>query len=708
VGVDENTGLFGYINYPAVIKNLAVTDASIRGDYLTGSIVGKNYYATVSGCFSSGLVSGRRVVGGLVGENNNVAKIEDSYSTSTVFASDTWAGGLCALNFNNSVINNSYSIGEVISSNDGAGGLLAWNSGSSVNNSFWDIETSGLAVSEGGEGKTTVEMTDSITFLNAGWDLKDGQDKDIWNLGNERNEGYPYLNWQFPNDKGMQFLTFEPLQAKSYGDDAFDLNATVSSRLEVIYESSNTNVVTISGNKVTVIGAGSAEITASQPGNDQYHPAVSITQLLSVDNAILQVIANNKSLTYGDDTPLLNYTIDGFVYDDDETIVTGEPILSTHYTAGKDVLESPVPITIAPNTLVADNYDFALIDGEITIAKAPMKISVNNETKAYESDDPLFSVSYDSFVLGDDETELAGTLVITRDLGEDVGIYNVVPSGLVSDNYNISFVNGTLEITPVNLVITGQEDEKVYGFESEFYGTEFSAVGLMQGDAITSVTMNSDGAPVNSPVGEYPIILSDAVGSGLTNYFIEYIDGKLNVIPRILTIGGSFTVEDKLADGSTVANIAENNLVLITPLEGDDITLINLIVEFENAGPGVEIQANIVAAELAGADKENYELSMIDAPVTIANIIDDTSVQDYLDNKINLYPNPAQTSITITSNDSFSEVTVMDLAGKTIKSVNGFSAHQITLNISDLNAGLYFVAITLGPGTEILKLQKTE
>ena len=40
-----------------------------------------------------------------------------------------------------------------------------------VSNSLWDTETSEQATSDGGTGKTTVEMQDIATFTAAAWDI---------------------------------------------------------------------------------------------------------------------------------------------------------------------------------------------------------------------------------------------------------------------------------------------------------------------------------------------------------------------------------------------------------------------------------------------------------------------------------------------------------------------------------------------------------
>jgi hypothetical protein len=99
--------------------------------------------------------------------------------------------------------------------------------------------------------------------------------------------------------KADQIITFNPLSSKNFGDADFYLTGSASSGLPVTYNSSNTNVATLAGNKVTIVGAGSTDITAIQPGNDNYNPAASITQTLTVMQAtLINEISSQKILIY--------------------------------------------------------------------------------------------------------------------------------------------------------------------------------------------------------------------------------------------------------------------------------------------------------------------------------------------------------------------------------------------------------------------------
>ncbi len=119
--------------------------------------------------------------------------------------------------------------------------------------------------------------------------------------------------------KQSQTVTFATgaWQSKTVGGASFSLSATASSGLPVSYTSSNTNVATISGNTVNIVGHGTTNITASQPGDATYDPAANVTRTLTVTPAA-------PSLTVSNRTP--DYTVN-----DLEIVDSVNPSASTEY-----------------------------------------------------------------------------------------------------------------------------------------------------------------------------------------------------------------------------------------------------------------------------------------------------------------------------------------------------------------------------------------
>jgi hypothetical protein len=107
--------------------------------------------------------------------------------------------------------------------------------------------------------------------------------------------------------KGNQTITFNPLDGKTFGDANFNLTATSTSGLNISYSSSDTSVATISGNTVTIVGAGSADITASQAGDDNYNPATPVVRTLEVAKANQTITFDSLPFKF-DDSPDFNLT----------------------------------------------------------------------------------------------------------------------------------------------------------------------------------------------------------------------------------------------------------------------------------------------------------------------------------------------------------------------------------------------------------------
>lgn len=104
-----------------------------------------------------------------------------------------------------------------------------------------------------------------------------------FNVVHHFSRGLPVHQLLLVNSDGKQnqVVSFDPLPDKLTGDEPFELTATASSGLPVNFTSNNPDVATISGNTVTIKGAGTVTITASQAGNSNYD-AASAQQSLTV------------------------------------------------------------------------------------------------------------------------------------------------------------------------------------------------------------------------------------------------------------------------------------------------------------------------------------------------------------------------------------------------------------------------------------------
>ncbi len=231
-------------------------------------------------------------------------------------------------------------------------------------------------------------------------------------------------------------------------------------------------------------------------------------------------------------------TLSGVVTGDDVSLVGGEATFDT-----KDAGPNKT-VTLTGGELIGeDAVNYALNDATLTttatVSRRDLLISAENKSKVYGAAIPSFTGAIDGTQTGD-----AITLNFTTAADETsgVGTYAIVPQANaeagVLDNYTVIPTNGTLTVTKAPLTITADDATKTYGDEVVFDGTEFSQVGLVNGDTVASVSLSSPGAAATATVagGPYVIAISGASGTGLGNYDITYVAGELKVKAKALTI----------------------------------------------------------------------------------------------------------------------------------------------------------------------------
>ena len=186
-GSDRVGGLIGVAD--DFVSNCSVNGNAVGSHYgvtRVGGLIGWNR-GIVTRCFTKGNASGIRNIGGLMGENQGSSS--NCYSMASVSGTRNNIGGLIGYNYKGS-ISNCYSIGEVTWDDDHQiGGLVGYNYSGDVSSSFWNIETSGISVSDGGVGKSTLEMKKNATYINKGWDFNS-----TWCIIEDGS--YPLLRWQ--------------------------------------------------------------------------------------------------------------------------------------------------------------------------------------------------------------------------------------------------------------------------------------------------------------------------------------------------------------------------------------------------------------------------------------------------------------------------------------------------------------------------------
>jgi len=135
------------------------------------------------------------------------------------------------------------------------------------------------------------------------------------------------------------------------------------------------------------------------------------------------------------------------------------------------------------------------------------------------------------------ESLLLGTQTYTGDYdgATTVGTYAITPTGYYSSQqgYDIAYVEGALTIMPIALTVTINDQSKTAGMPINLGTTAYTLTSgtLLGPDAFAGLLLTSDGAGAAARSGTYAITAHEAMGTGLGNYTIAYIDGTLTVTP---------------------------------------------------------------------------------------------------------------------------------------------------------------------------------
>ncbi|QEC43263.1 MBG domain-containing protein [Pseudobacter ginsenosidimutans] len=160
-----------------------------------------------------------------------------------------------------------------------------------------------------------------------------------------------------------QTITFENDINLQYGDADHDPAATASSGLQVTYTSSDLQVATIVSNQIRIVGAGTAEITASQPGNQTYLPATPVKKILTVSKAPLIIKPANISVEQYLPFPGFTAVYTSFVNGDNAASLTTQPTITTTANSAS----APGDYTLTASDAASPNYTITYETGTLTI-----------------------------------------------------------------------------------------------------------------------------------------------------------------------------------------------------------------------------------------------------------------------------------------------------------------------------------------------------
>ncbi|MDE1994779.1 MAG: hypothetical protein KGI75_19905, partial [Rhizobiaceae bacterium] len=302
-----------------------------------------------------------------------------------------------------------------------------------------------------------------------------------------------------------------------------------------------TGVGLVNGNTVTGVTLGSPATTTSWVGTYDLTASAAtgtglsnytityatLTNGLTVNARPITVTADSKNMTYGGTVPTLTYTVGG------SGLVNGDMLSGALATTATSTSGANIYGITQGSLAASSNYALTYVGANLTVNKAALTVTANDASKIYDGN--AYSggngVGYSGFVGHDSASSLGGTLTYggTAQGAVGAGSYGISASGLSSDNYTITYVDGGLTVNRAALTVTANDVSKTYDGLAYSGGNGVDYSGFVGHDSAPSLggTLTYGGTAQGAVnAGSYGITAS---GLSSDNYTITYVDGGLTV-----------------------------------------------------------------------------------------------------------------------------------------------------------------------------------
>lgn len=367
--------------------------------------------------------------------------------------------------------------------------------------------------------------------------------------------------------QASQTISFTPNSSSvTYGVSPITLSASATSGLAVTL-TGTAGVCNVSVKTLTVVGAGTCNVTATQVGNSNYLAAPAVLGTIAVNPAPLTITASSPTVVYGAAVPTITPSYSGFVSGNTSASLTSAPVCTTAYTTTSAVGSLPATSCSGANSA---NYSIAYVPGKVTINKATQTITFATTPS---------TVTYGVSPLTLSATANSGLPVTLTSTGScsvsgstlsvvGVGTCTVTASLAASANYSAATsIVRTISVSKAPLTVTAISLTLAYHSPVPTITPIFS--GFVNGDSSASLTTApscSTAYYATSAIGSSWV--TSCWGAVAANYSLSYVTGTVSVVAAAQTISFNPTVTSVNYGASPLALSATASSSLVVTFAG--------------------------------------------------------------------------------------------------------------------------------------------
>lgn len=272
------------------------------------------------------------------------------------------------------------------------------------------------------------------------------------------------------------------------------------------------------------------------------------------------------------------------------------------------------------NTTIEDNsFSMPSSDAVVNVTtKERLTITANSDTKMYDGT-PLTNTGYTSVGLLSGHTISGITITGSQTNAgscENVPGAVVIRNGsnaIVTDDYYITYENGTLTVTQKPVSITAGSASRTYNGKALIQNS-YSNTALAAGDSFESVTITGSrtAAGISNNIPSDAVIRNANNDNVTGNYNISYITGSLTVNRKPVTITADS--DTKEFDGNALTKNSYTHSALV---KGHTIS-VTITGSQTNTGSSDNVPGAAVISDGSNADvTENYDITYVNGTLTV-------------------------------------------------------------------------------------------
>jgi len=457
-----------------------------------------------------------------------------------------------------------------------------------------------------------------------------GTDSNLFSIsyasGSAASYSITYSNNSLTVDKRPINITADSGQTKTYGAAnptyTYAAEAAGSSRGLVSGDTFTGALARVAGENVGAYAINNVGTLA----NSNYAITV-VPKDFSITPAQLTVTASAQSKTYGDLLSLGTSAFTTLGLQNSETV--GAVTLAA--TGGTAATDNAGNYTITPSaatggSFTASNYNITYNTAALTVDKALITLTANNQSKTYGSTLALGTTAYtvSSGTTKNSDTINGVTLASAGAVDTaPATTYTITPSaatgtgGFNTTNYTISYGNGTLTVDKAALTVAAANYSKTYDAVaySGGNGVSYSGFVLTQNESVLGGALSYAGTAqgaVDYSADNYTIVPQ---GYTSANYAFTYVPGTLTINKKTVALSAAKTYDGNTTLGTGTVSIA-------TGIAGQALTYSSATSLSKNvADNATNYITALTLGNGTGGTASNYQLPTLNAanaPVTLA------------------------------------------------------------------------------------------